>query len=99
MVEISGGIIKAAAICTAIGTIGTGAYTLDTRHAPYSIVGEIRVGSIFDLVEIAQRDGPSDWICRAIEEEIIELCSDDPDHYLCRDDEAAESIKEKAGCH
>lgn len=98
MMEISAGLVKAAAMVTAVGTISGGAFVLDSRHAPYSVVGEMRVGSIFDLVEIAQRDGPSDWICRAIDQEFIKLCSDDPDHYLCRDDEAMEDIKDKAGC-
>ena len=98
MMEISAGLVKAAAMVGAIGTISGGAFVLDSRHAPYSVVSDMRVGGIFDLVEIAQRDGPSDWICRAIEEEIIKLCSDEPDHYLCRDHEAMENIKDKAEC-
>lgn len=91
-------ITKAAAVVTAIGTIGGGAVVLDSRHAPMSVMSDIAVGGIFDLVEIAQRDGRSDWICRAIDEELIKLCSKDEDHYLCRDDEAVKDLKEKAGC-
>ena len=98
MMEVSAVAKTAAAITTAVGTVGGGALVLDARHAPYSVVSDLGVMEIFDLVEIAQRDGPEDWICRAIEEAIIELCSQDDGHYLCRDPEAADRLLEKAGC-
>lgn len=87
-----------AASVVAIGGIGGGVIALDTRHAPMSVMGEIGVMEIFDLVEIAQRDGKEDWICRAIDQAIIDLCSKNQDHYLCRDSEAAKNLKKKAGC-
>jgi len=98
MMEISAAAKTAAAIVTSVGVVGGGALTLDGRHAPISVVSDIGVMEIFDLVEIAQRDGPEDWICRAIDEAIIELCTEDEDHYLCRDPEAADNLRKKAGC-
>lgn len=98
MMEISAAAKTAAAIVTSVGVVGGGAITLDARHAPISVMGDIGVMEIFDLVEIAQRDGKAEWICRAIDQAIIELCSDNPDHYLCRDTEAAHDLKKKAGC-
>jgi hypothetical protein len=98
MMELSATLKTAAAAVTAAGTIGGGAVVLDSRHAPMSVMSDIGVMEIFDLVEIAQRDGSEDWICRAIDEAIIALCSEDEDHYLCRDPEAAENIRKKAGC-
>lgn len=95
---ISGTIKAAAGVITSIGVIGGGAFALDARHAPASIVSDISVIQIFDLVETAQRDGQSDWICRAIEQQIAKLCSQDPEHYFCTDDDARDDIKAKAGC-
>jgi len=96
--EISAAAKTAAAIVTSVGVVGGGALTLDSRHAPMSVMGDIGVMEIFDLVEIAQRDGKSEWICRAIDQKIIELCSENEDHYLCRDEEAVKDLKAKAGC-
>ena len=91
-------IVKAAAMVTAIGTIGGGVLVAENRYAPMSVVDDMSISRIFDLVGIAKRDGRSDWICRAIEEEVIKLCSNNEDHYLCRDEDAIKDLKEKAGC-
>lgn len=96
--EIPAAIKGAAAIVTAAGTIGGSALIIDSRYAPMSVVSKVSVIELFDLVEIAQRDGSEDWICRAIDEQIIQLCQQDEDHYLCRDPEAADKLREKAGC-
>lgn len=98
MMAIAATMTKAASVITAIGVIGAGSYTLDKRHAPMEVVSDIGVMQIFDLVEIAQRDGSQQWICRAIEQEIIKLCSKQPEHFLCRDPESVHSLKAKAGC-
>lgn len=91
-------IIKAAAVVTALGTIGGGALYMDTRYAPASVVADLGVMQIFELVETAQRDGRSDWICRAIDMELAKLCSKNPNHYFCSDAEAVRDIKKKAKC-
>ncbi len=98
MMEISATAKAAAAVVAAIGTISGSAVVIDNRYAPASIVSEIGVIQIFNLVETAQRDGRSDWICRAIDQEIVKLCSKDKDHYFCTDAEALADIKRKAGC-
>jgi hypothetical protein len=91
-------ITKGASVVTAIGAIGGGAFYLDARHAPMTVVSEMAVSRIYDLVAIAQRDGREDWICRAIDEELARLCTKIPDHYFCVDTEARSDIKAKAGC-
>ena len=95
-------LIQAASVITAIGVIGGGAMTLDHLHASQAWanqhVGEHRVRTILLYMEQAQRDGPADWLCRAIEEEFISLCTEVPRHYMCRDPEAKADIKKKAGC-
>lgn len=95
-------IVKAAAVVTAIGTIGGGAIGLDMRHASQQSFSEHiasdSVKVILQLVEQAAHDGPALWLCRAIDEEFIALCTSLPDHYLCRDDDAKIELKEKAGC-
>ena len=93
---------QAATVITAIGVVGGGALTLDHLHASQSWanqhVGEHRVRTIFQYMRQAQRDGPADWICNAIAEEFISLCTEVPDHYVCRDPEAKDDIMSKAGC-
>jgi len=96
-------IIKAASIVIAIGTIGGGALTLDHLHAPRETVERMqsqdRVRTIMDLVETAHHEGKADWICRAIEEEFAQLCTEtNGQHYFCTDKEAKKALKAKAGC-
>lgn len=93
---------QAAAAIVSIGAIGSGALTLDHLHASQAWAtqhdGEHRVRTIFQYMRQAQRDGSEQWICNALEEEFIGLCTDVPDHYLCRDPEAKDDIMTKAGC-
>lgn len=93
---------QAAAVFVSIGTIGGGALTLDHLHASQAWAtqhdGEHRVRTIFQYMRQAQRDSPEDWLCNAIEAEFIALCTEVPDHYLCRDPEAKDDIESKAGC-
>jgi hypothetical protein len=58
-----------------------------------------RVQTIFDLLEQAQENNSPDWVCRAINKEFIDLCSESPDHYLCDDPDAKREILTKAGCN
>lgn len=96
---ISTTVKSAAAVVTSLGIVGGGAITLDSRHAPATIVADIGVMEIFDLVELAREDGPNEWICDAIDKKIIEVCSENPDHYLCDSDRVAVTdLKKKAGC-
>ena len=39
--------------------------------------------------------GPQPWLCRSLEEELIELCTDLPDHPMCED---RDQIIEEVGC-
>lgn len=85
----------------AITAIGAGALGLDARHAKHddvvSLKADSRVATIFNLKDQAQRDGASQWLCRAIEEQFVALCTEAPDHYLC-DPEAKQDILTSAGC-
>lgn len=93
--EAKGVIVAIAAI------LGVG-ITAETRYFPMddgvAMQSADKVRAIYDLVEIAQRDGPQAWICRAIDEEHLALCTELPGHYLCTDPDAFPAIKAKAGC-
>lgn len=93
---------QAATVVVAIGGIGGGALTLDHLHASQLWANqheaEHRVRTIFTYMRQAQRDGPETWLCNALEEEFINLCTEVPEHYLCRDPDAKTDIKAKAGC-
>lgn len=94
---------NAAAVVTSIGAIGAGAYALDERHASQeefnAFRSSARVSTILELAKESEQAGGPDWLCKAIDEEIIALCSEIPDHYLCRPgSDAVEKLKEKAGC-
>jgi hypothetical protein len=75
---------------------------LEIRYAHATVVMAMssasRVGTIFDLVKQGQESGGEAWVCRAIEEELIQLCSEMPEHYLCNDKEAMENLRKQAGC-
>lgn len=94
---------KAAAIVTAMGTVGGGAIYLDTSHAKRSEVVSLeaagKVQTILSLVDQAHKEGAADWLCRSIEAEFIELCTKAPNHYLCTDKDAKRELKAKAGCN
>ncbi len=93
---------KAAAYVAATGTIGGGALALDHLHVPASWAekheAEHRVRTIFDLADRAEGADAPDWLCDAIEQEFIALCTENPDHYLCEDPEPKQDIMEGAGC-
>jgi len=94
---MTGAIVKAASVVTALGTIGGGALILDSRHAPMSVMSDLAVGQVLDLVDRARQEPDSDWLCQATEEELIKLCSRTKGHYLCRVD-VQKDLKRKAGC-
>ena len=95
-------VTKAGSTVVAIGIVGGGALTLDHLHAPRSAItaieSQLRVDRIFDLVDQAAASGSPDWLCRAIEQEFISLCTEQPDHYLCTDPDAKRGLKARAGC-
>ena len=107
--EIAGMCKTAAALVTSIGVIGGGALyiedahdALDDRHAPREaltvIESQLHVSRIFDLVQQAHDEGSPNWLCRAIESEYIELCTEVPAHFLCKDADAHRELVKKAGC-
>jgi len=90
-------IIQSAAVITTIGVVAGGAYTLDQRHAPMSVMSDLAVSRVLDLVDRAQADPGSPWLCKAIDEELYRFCSKNAGHYLCRP-ETIRDLKRKAGC-
>ena len=93
--EAKGGLI-------AIAAIGGGLVTMDARHFPMDDGIEMqssnRVATILELVEQAEHNGRQDWICNAIEKEVIQLCTEQPSHYLCADPAAMANLRARAGC-
>lgn len=85
------------ATCAAIGTVTGGVIAADGRYAPISVMYDVAVGSILDLVKRAEDNPGEEWLCVAINEELIKLCSRDPNHYLCRA-EIQENLRRDAGC-
>ena len=94
-------IIAAAAVVTAIGTIGGGAMFLDHAHVASGDfskhLSEQRVRTVFSYMDQIKEAGPQDWLCRALDEELIHLCTELPDHAMCRDG-AMDDIMDEAGC-
>ncbi len=94
-------IIAGAAIVTAIGTIGGGAMFLDHAHVASGDfskhLSEQRVQTIFSYMDQIKANGAQEWLCRALEEELIYLCTELPQHAMCRDG-ANERILNDAGC-
>ena len=102
-------IIQAAAVITAIGTIGTGVMVTQNQHTaladehdllvPHAELdqhlAEQRVRTIFSYMDQIMQQGPQPWLCRAMNEEFIQLCTDIPDHAMCPD---RSEIIESAGC-
>jgi len=93
---------KSAAMVGAIGTIGGGALALDHLHASQSWASQHqaqhRVNQIFDYVKLAEESGAAQWICEAIQKELIELCNEDKVNFLCENADAVRDIKRRAGC-
>ncbi len=92
-------IITAAAVVAAIGSIGSGALYLDHAHASSSDfekhLSEQRVRTIFSYMDQISQHGPQSWLCRALDEEFIALCTELPDHAMCED---RQDIMEEVGC-
>ena len=79
-------IITAAAVATSLGTIGGGALYLNDAHVAAEdferYLAKERVGTIFEYMDQIREQGPQPWLCRALEQELIELCTDLPDHPM-----------------
>jgi len=94
-------IIAGAAVVGAITTIGGGAMYMDHAHVASEDfkqhLSEQRVRTVFDYMGQIRDNGPQEWLCRALEEELIHLCTELPDHAMCRDD-AREKILTEVGC-
>lgn len=101
MMGIATTILKAAPVAAAIGTIGGGALYLNNAHAPIERVEKLEasatVQSIQNWIRTAREQGPADYICDAIDAEFLALCSEMPNHYLCKA-ETQKEMKAKAGC-
>lgn len=86
---------------TAVGVIIGAGFAADERYAPASTVSELQsqlqVDRIFRLVDEAQANGSPAWLCNALDAEFVELCTNEPEHYLCGT-EARHELKAKAGC-
>lgn len=78
---------------------------LDARHALRSDFEQHRmeantqahVNAIQGWVRAAREEGTSEYICDAIQAELIELCSEVKDHYLCSDKARTDTLR-RAGC-
>ena len=94
-------IIAGASVVMAIGTIGGGAMFLDHAHVA-SIdfskhLSEQRVRTIFSYMDQIKVNGAQVWLCRALDEELYALCTELPEHAMCRDG-ARDKILKEAGC-
>ena len=94
-------ITKAASVVGAVAIIGGGTLTLDHLHASSADfkqhLSEQRVQTVFSYMAQIDANGPVDWLCRALDEELYQLCSELPEHAMCRDG-AREGILDEAGC-
>lgn len=91
-------ILKAAAVVTAIATIAGGAFALDQRHAPMSIVFQMEFSNITGLMNLVRELGSTPEGCQSLDEAILRYCQRNADNYVCRP-ETIRDIKERAGCH
>jgi hypothetical protein len=60
-----------------------------------------RVDTILRIVDDAARSEDPNYkglLCMSLDAEFIQLCTEQPSHYLCTDPEAIKSLKAKAGC-
>lgn len=82
-------IIFAATVATALGTIGGAAVFLDHAHVASEDfaqhLSEQRVRTVFGYMDQIREQGPQPWLCRAMEEEFLGLCTELPDHAMCDD--------------
>jgi len=93
--------ISAAAIVTAIGTIGSAGIYLDHSYVASESfekhLSEQRVRTVFEYMDQIRQAGPEPWLCDALVQELVHICTELPEHALCRDD-AREELIEKVGC-
>lgn len=94
-------IIAGASVVMAITTIGGGAMFLDHAHVASGDfakhLSEQRVRTIFSYMDQIKANGPQDWLCRALDEELYHLCTELPEHAMCRDG-ARDNILDEVGC-
>ena len=58
-------------------------------------LAEQRVRTIFGYMDQIRALGPEQWLCDAMSQELIVLCTDVPEHAMCKD---RSSILEQVGC-
>ena len=58
-------------------------------------LAEQRVRTIFGYMDQIRASGPQTWLCDAMAQEFIELCTALPDHAMCND---RGEIIEQMGC-
>ena len=72
---------------------------LDSDHVHSSDfsqhLSEQRVQTIFSYMDQIAKSGPQDWLCRALHQEFLTLCTELPDHAMCED---RNEIIDEAGC-
>lgn len=91
----------AAASVGAIGTIGSATLYLDHAHVSSQDFGqhlsEQRVGTVFEYMNQIRDNGPHPWLCDALEQELYNLCTELPEHAMCKDG-AMDEILDETGC-
>lgn len=102
MMGILAALNEAKGAIVAVTAIGGGLFVMDSRHFPMEDGVEMqssnRVNTIIELVKQAESSGRQDWICNAIEKELIALCTEQSNHYLCTDPQAMANLRARAGC-
>jgi len=100
MMSIAATVVKAASVVSACGVIGGGALYLDTTHVQATEfsahISESRVRTIFGYLDQIDKNGPQPWLCRALHQEFVQLCTEVPHHSLCQDRQA---IMQSTGCN
>lgn len=101
IMDIAGGVKTIAAVAVGLGTVGGSAIVLDSRHYPMSsgmaMEASQHVQVIQNWLRAARTEGPTPTICGAIRAELGELCTEQPNHYLCSVESRRELLKD-AGC-
>lgn len=103
---------EAASAVTCLAIVGGGALGMNELHEPRGEVekvraefhaetaglqADLRVDRIRSLVRESRDENGPVYLCDAIDAEIIALCSENKDHYLCSDS-VIRQMKAKAGC-
>lgn len=78
---------------------------MDKRHALRADFEQHRmdadaqahVNAIQSWIRAAREEGQSQYVCDAIQAELIALCSEVRDHYLCSDKARTDTLR-RAGC-